>query len=159
MPSTAKTATSETSVPTTETSELTSPPDSAAPLPSVGEILQDGVHLAYVEGVDVEARTISVDVAQWFSGAAADEAEREDTGDASGAPNDYYIRNESAELRTMRTNAPRVTVAWGLGGPDQHEIGLAEFPAYEGERGGVLGPFWITVEDEVIVDIAEQYVP
>jgi hypothetical protein len=83
---------------------------------------------------------IAFDIACWFDGDAATEDDEE-----SPPPNDYYIRNDDNMLATG-TVTPTATVSWlpGIGDP--------------GSRPEQLG-VWLTVRNEKVVDIVEQFVP
>ena len=73
-------------------------PRVVAPLPRPGEALADGQHAVRIDAVG--EHTLTVDVIQWLSGKEADDAYAEETGDTSGVPNDYFIRNSSTESRS-----------------------------------------------------------
>ena len=142
------------------------PPPVTAPVPTQGEPMADGTHAVYLEGVDVEAGTVTVDVIQFLTGDEADEAYRKETGEDGDVPNDYFIRNASQDQRQVRVaDAVSVTVAWD--GDDLHELreremALAELPAYlagrraDGNDGAV---FWVAVEYETVTELFEQYLP
>lgn len=133
-------------------------------------LLEDGRHPVFLAELDGEARTVTVDLIQFLTGQEAADAYAEDVPDDPdpGPPNDYWIRNESTELRTLPI-AEDVTVSvirlgeassaegepWTLEGLPDH---LAE---QVGAPDGQLGwsPWWLTVEDGVVVAIEEQYLP
>jgi hypothetical protein len=130
-------------------------------------VLDDGRHAAYLTAIDVPGRTISFDVVQYLTGEAADGAYHQDHPEIEGGPpNGYYIRNENPRLRTLpvRPNVP-VQVLW-LGTAGQPEsITFEELPAYVAavpEPGGQYlwyDPFWLTVHDDRVESIVEQYIP
>lgn len=135
-------------------------PEEVAPVPVPGEPMSDGTHLVHIGKVDLERRVLDVDVVERYTGDAADRAYDEDTGDNSGAPNDYYIRNADNELRAVPLDdSPRVSVAWDTSGPRQHTIALSELPRYLDERNDPEAPFWLSIEDGVATHIAEMYRP
>jgi len=131
----------------------------AAPVPSTGEELANGRHVVHVTDVSLEDRTITVDVIEWLTGASADEAYAADTGDTSGAPNDYFVRNTEIDLRTLEVDASFVTVAWKPSGPFEHDIDFVEFPDYLSSRNDPEAPFSITVLGDRVLSIAEHYRP
>ncbi|HVM10463.1 MAG TPA: hypothetical protein VM345_18530 [Acidimicrobiales bacterium] len=137
--------------------------DGTARLPQRGQPLADGRHAAFVTAVDPEASTVTIDVVQFLIGRDADEAYRADTGDTDGAPNDYYIRNNTTDVRTLRVRASSVTTAFDDdGSPAQRDISLDELPLYldsRGYRAGSYALFWIVVSDNGIVGMTEQYRP
>ena len=130
-----------------------------AALPAPGEPLTDGRHAVHIDHVSVDTGTVTVDVIQWLEGSEADDAYAAETGDTSGAPNDYYIRNTSPELRTLPLTTSTVTVAWTDSGPMYHDLDLADLADYLRARSDLDAPFWITVEDGTVRRIQEQYRP
>ena len=130
-----------------------------APLPAPGEPLADGRHAVHIAGVSADDGTVTVDVVQWLEGAEADDAYAAETGDTSGAPNDYYIRNASDELRTLPLRTDLVNVAFTDTGVMAHDLSVAELPSYLTRRGDVDAVFWITVEDGAVRRLVEQYRP
>lgn len=135
------------------------PPGPVAPAPQVAEPLQDGVHFAYLIDVDPDGATVTVDVAQWLSGAEADAAYQAETGDRDGAPNDYFILNPDEETRVLLVDDPNVTVAWDDQGPRQRGLAFTDLEAYLDQRQDTAGSFWITVSDGLVVALDEQYRP
>lgn len=135
------------------------PPTDIARIPRRGEPLADGAHCVYLKDVDSSATTLTVDVIQWLSGDEADAAYAEERGDTSGAPNDYFIRNTSTELRTLPLASPEVVVAWDEHGPRQRKIGLSDLPTYLDVRRDPNPTFWITVDGGRVVRLYEQYRP
>jgi hypothetical protein len=105
-----------------------------------------------VEGTD----QLRFDVVQWLSGEDADEASFRETGDDSGAPNDYFIVNESEEVRVSRVAGDAkiyVLRADGYAGT-LHAVSLEDVPTDEPER-----TFWLTFSDGSITEICQQYRP
>ncbi len=152
--------TSTTSRPTTTSAStrpaIRNPPTVTAPLPRPGEDLADGVHAVRI--ADFGDDWLSVDVVQWLSGKEADDAYAAATGDTSGVPNDYYIRNTSPEVRTLGVaDDPEITVAWDDTGPGEFPATYEELKAAIRERPS--SPFWITVDRGTITAIHEQYTP
>ena len=139
------------------------PPSVTAPVPTRGEPMADGTHAVYLEAVDVEARTVTVDVIQFLTGDEADEAYREETGDDDEVPNDYFIRNASQDQRAMTVaGSVNVTVAWDGEGPRERSVTFDELPAYLADRGvggNDRAVFWVVVEYETVTELYEQYLP
>ena len=67
--------------------------------------LEDGRHPAFITALDVDGGTVEVDVIQFLTGEEARAAYEQETGDPGGPPNDYYIKNENARLRTLPLDA------------------------------------------------------
>lgn len=112
-----------------------------------------------MRSVDSDAGTVTIDIVQWLSGEAANVAYAKATGDDSGAPGDFFIVNASDAVRTIPVHSPAVTVAWDDNGPRQRGISLQELPGYLAARNDPDAPFWVTVTDEAVVRIDEQYRP
>ena len=155
---TATSTTVSSSVTTTPTS-ISLPPVAVAPLPAQGEPPVDGSHAAFLRVLDIDAGTVTIDIVRWLEGDAADEAYAAETGDDSGAPNDYFIVNETEATRTLALDAPAVTVAWDSKGPGQRRIDLQELPGYLADRQDPEATFWVTVAGGAVVRIDEQYRP
>ena len=62
---------------------------------------------------DFDDDGISFDLACWFSGEAATAAAED--GEESPPPNDYYVRNQNAQLRELGVD-PDTPVLWHLSG-------------------------------------------
>jgi hypothetical protein len=125
-------------------------------------VLADGRYPVRLKRVQVAQRTITVDVVQFFTGEAANRAAAQDGQQEIPVPNDYYIRNVSNRLRTLRL-APAADVALsrntlqdGIGG-DPVPVTLAKLATY-GPRFG-SGVFWITVADAKVQRLEELYLP
>lgn len=176
---TSTSGTSTTEAPSaTETAPRTAAPAPArAPAPVVpapgpsddgAVLLEDGRHAAMITGLDVEGRAVEVDVVQFLMGDEATAAYREDhPDDPTGSPdNDYYIVNDNPRLRTLPVvNDVVVTVvSTGTSANDPHTIAFEDLPGYfatyEGAGGQIwYNPFWLTVDDDRIVALDEQYTP
>jgi hypothetical protein len=155
---------------TVTTTTVTSVPTPATPTrPShATPQLANGRYCAWLTALDGRARTLTIDVVQWLTGDAADAAFHREHPEApdEGVPNGYYIVNQNPRLRTLPV-APgaRVSVVWGEHGTEPRTISFAEFPGYlAGDvdpHDGKLwyDPFWFTIHNGLIVQVAEQYVP
>lgn len=133
-------------------------------------LLEDGRHSVLLAELDGEARTITVDLIQFLTGQEAADAYAEDVPDDPdpGPPNDYWIRNESTELRTLPIAEDVAVTVIRLGeasGAEGEPWTLEDLPDHLAEQVGApdgqLGwsPWWLTVEDGVVVAIEEQYLP
>ena len=134
--------------------------------------------VASIEEVDREERTIAFDEVEWLTGDEAVIAARAD-GKISGAqdlPNDFYIRNEDRELRTLPL-ATGATATLQVCHPDSGPcvaeetidaddwMALADDPQSAESTHGWFwygahdSPYRITIRDGLVVHVAEFYVP
>jgi hypothetical protein len=126
-------------------------------------VLADGRHPVYLRTVDPDSRKLTFDLIQFYFG---DDAAREAAKDGkeSPPPNDYYIRNVNPALRTlpMRADAPITvnTLAAGYTGSATRNVNvqLSRLKIMLDFRG-YSPPFWITVRNDQVIRIAEQYLP
>jgi hypothetical protein len=128
-------------------------------------VIEDGRHAVYLAGLDVGARTIEFDLIQWLTGEAAREAYTADHPDDPGyPPNDYYIVNENPRMRVLSV-AGDVTVTVLEHGFEPMHIAFEDLPAYlagdafPDDQSLWHNPFWLTVHDDTIAAIQEQYIP
>jgi len=134
---------------------------------------EDGRYPAWIVGIDVGRRTVTIDEIEWLSGEEAARAWRRDNpaeGADDGPPNDYYIVNADERARTLAV-APDVDVALVRlaedGDADLDPGTFEELPSYfrsEPAAGGSQlrlwsNPFWFTVRSGTVVGIEEQYRP
>jgi hypothetical protein len=146
------------------TTATTSAPASTAGVPSTSEpvVLANGRHPVYLESVDPGQRSITFDLIQFFTGDAATKAAAEDH-EESPPPNDYYIRNVNPRLRTLpvRDDTPitvNVLAAQSTGSATKDvPVTLAKLATYFPNSG--TAPFWITVAQDQVTKIAQQYLP
>ena len=125
-----------------------------------------GREFCYVTNIEstVEGTFITVDYALFLTGdeAAAEAAAR---GDESPPPNDYYIVNDNPRLRTFPVKAGiMVQVHHGDPNLEAHTITFGQWQdRFIGMSPGLEVvrhvPYWITLEDGVVVAIEEQYLP
>ena len=124
--------------------------------------LTDGRHPAYIKSVDAAGQTVTFDLIQFFTGEAATKAAAED-GEESPPPNDYYIRNVNSRLRTLpvKAGAPitvNVLAAQATGSATKDvPVTLEKLASYFPNSG--TPPFWITVEQGQITEMAQQFLP
>jgi hypothetical protein len=105
------------------------------------------------------ASEIEFDIACWFDGDAAIDATNED-GEESPPPNGYYIRNGD-DLLVTGAVAPAATVSWlpDMGDPSREAaVAFDEWVTLRDSRPLQPG-VWLTVRNEQVVKIVEQYVP
>lgn len=114
-----------------------------------------GTYAAQAVAVE-NTNQLRFDIVQWLTGEDANQAYFQETGDDSGAPNDYFIVNESNELRVARVGddaAIYVLQADGYAG-SLHDVSLRDVPTDEPAR-----TFWLTFADGSITEICQQYRP
>jgi len=143
-----------TSLPTTTTLDLLVPEGSGC-TPGT-DVLPDGVWYGLVADFDDDG--ISFDLACWFSGDAAAAAADED-GEESPPPNDYYVRNQNAQLRELGID-PDTPVLWYLSGdPSDSQQGIfSEWVDFLESQDFRLS-IWVTISDGGVTEIEEQWVP
>ncbi len=151
------------------TTPPTAPPTALETDAGVTEI-PDGDHLVLIHGASEDGTTLSVDLAVWFTGEAANDAATEDGVTDVPVPNDYYIRNADPTVIDVGVS-PDVTVTsvWFNhdtdpvldGAPITYDEFLA---AIGGDIPGsaqtlVSSPWWAVVANGEITSLAEQYIP
>lgn len=153
-----------TDEPTTTADDAAVPPPPGSEAPAA-PVIEDGRHAVHLTGLAVEARTIEFDVIQWLTGEAAREAYTADHPDDPGyPPNDYYIVNENPRLRVLPV-ADDVTVTVLEHGFEPMQIAFEDLPAFlagdafPDDQSLWHSPFWLTVRDDTITAIEEQYIP
>ena len=129
--------------------------------------IEDGRHPVLLE--EVGADGMVVDVIQWLTGEAANKAAVEDgvIEEGDSVPNDYYIVNDNPMLREIPVAADvQVTLStWDCQNvPTEKSVVFDRFvELFDGDGECVdslaVNPYWLTVEDGVIVAIEEQYRP
>jgi hypothetical protein len=132
-------------------------------------VLEDGRHATLLHGLDIDGRTITVDVVQFLTGQEAIDVYRRDYPDEPlGPPNDCYVVNANPRLRTLPV-ADGVTVrVVRLGestGANPSPGTWEELPSHLARNTPddpdllSYSPFWITVDDGRVTAIEEQYTP
>jgi hypothetical protein len=159
----AATAPSTTDADAGDGAATTAPPTS----PSVEPVLEDGRHPVYLTDIDTAARTVEFDLIQFLTGDEATAAYIEDhPDDPGGPPNDYYVVNDNPRLRRLWVaENVQVTVLDWEGGFEPEVIAFADLPTQlaadlvpDDDRIWP-SPFWLTVNDDTITAIEEQYIP
>ncbi len=135
---------------------------------------------AYVTAVDPVAGTVTVDYAEWYVGEEAVTAAVEDgmanpDGTVDG---DFYIRNQNDRLRTLPIASvidTQIVAVVCYPGPGpclaRDVMNLAELAEAMADPestvethgwhwyGANMAPMWLTLDDGIIVQIEEQYLP
>jgi hypothetical protein len=148
-----------------DTTPTTAAPDDDAPG------LDDGRHFGFVSAVDLDARTITFDLAQWLTGEEADAAAEADGVIEPGesVPNDSYVVNDNPRLRVVPLgfDVGVLLIDWPNccenAGSTLDALAAATDSAGSNETGprnqpGVTG-YWLTLDGGEIVGIEEQYRP
>lgn len=142
-------------------------PAPPATAPTADPVLEDGRHPVYLTALDTTAQTVEFDLIQFLTGDEAvvawDAAHPDEPG---GPPNDYFVVNENARLRTLPLAGDvTVTVPSFEGGLHAQPIPFADLPArladnpMPGEGRLWPNPFWLTVEEGTVTAMDEQYIP
>jgi Protein of unknown function (DUF4232) len=124
--------------------------------PAGASMIADGRHPVLLKTVDPAQAKITFDLIQFYQG---DDATREAAKDhqESPPPNDHYIRNVSPRLRTLDVRADAAITANGLLDTQQSTpVTLAKLASLTRAPSPV---FWVTVRDDQVVKIAEQWLP
>jgi hypothetical protein len=140
------------------------------PAPPPG--LSPADHFGYIRSVSTTgpAATLAFDQAQFLTGDAAQRAAEEDGAVEPGesVPNDYYIRNRDKTTQTLRiANDAQITAKrcqlCRNGRPGQLGPFLASFmkqgQTYADAYRGKDSLYWLTIKNDEVVAVDEQYVP
>ena len=150
--------------------ESTQARTSTAPRPPPGP--SPAEHFGYIRSVSTAgpAATLAFDEAEFLTGDAAQKAAEEDGAVPHGepVPNDYYIRNRDKTTQTLRiANDAKITAKrcqlCRHGRDGQLGPFLASFmkqgQTYADPYRGKNTLYWLTIENDEVVAIDEQYVP
>ncbi len=127
-----------------------------------GDDLPDGVWFGSIE--TASSAEIGFDLACWYSGDAANEAAAEDGFEEIPVPNDFYIRNEVATLRTVAV-APDAVIHWFPTTTGELALDVLAWDDWVGRPEGYLpcpGDWcnaWLYVNDGVVTEVMQQYTP
>lgn len=134
---------------------------------ALGPALGDGRHLGYLAAVGAtqDPPRLVFDLAEWFTDREAVEAALQDgvpVGEAGISG--YYIRNENPRWRILEVDPiAMVTLStYPIADPAHPtEVDLERFSELFGSSEGYLplSPYWLTVRDDVVVAIEEQFIP
>jgi hypothetical protein len=140
-------------------------------VPRAGQVLRSGQYFGAIKSIDIRSRTLTFDVEQWLSGAAANRAAvtAGEIQPGENVPNDFFVVNASHELRRLPiAHAVTVTVARCPGACAQYLgtlDGLAD--SFTHPRDFDLGSpyrgaqtiYWLTLQSGEVTRIDEQYTP
>lgn len=134
--------------------------------------------IVYLQDVDLIERTLVVDEVEFLTGNEATSAALEDGFISADEelPDGYYMRNQDPEVRTLTLGDPRVVTLQACfpePGPCVTEQAVdldtwAELLAAPESAAERLGwnwygagqlPYWFTLQDGIVVQIQEQYLP
>ncbi len=117
--------------------------------------LADGRWFGYAS--DLAADEFDFDLACWFSGEAAVVAAAQD-GRESPPPNDYYVRNTSANVRVLRVGDD-TPVSWYPSSGDPTTGTDTDYGSWRVGRSEPGPGVWVTVSGGRVSAIAEQWTP
>jgi hypothetical protein len=136
------------------------------------------VQIAYIQDVDPVERSLVADYVEFLTGDEATVAAREDgaIGEDEELPGGFYLRNRNPRLRTLTLGdlgAVTLQACFPGDGPCVVEeavdvdawVDLMSNPGLAEERfgwswyGDASLPYWITLQDGIVVQISEQYLP
>jgi hypothetical protein len=120
--------------------------------------LTDGRHLAHVVKISTTKGTITVDVVQILTGADAEKAAK---ADGTMVSDDYYIRNENKQLRTLSV-AATAKITENVSASDMRtgvtknvNVSFATFA----RTAQSSSYFWLTTVGGLVMGIEEMYTP
>ena len=136
------------------------------------------MQLAMIQEIDLVERTVVADYVEFLIGDEATIAAREDgvIGEDEQTPGGFYLRNRNPELHTLTLGDPGVVTVQACfleKGPcaAEHAVDLDTWvqliskPEMAEEQlgwfwyGAGVSPYWITLQDDIVVQIVEQYLP
>jgi serine/threonine-protein kinase len=150
----------------TATTGATGPTGTTGSIPAR---LEDGEHFGFIDKVSPQPGTMVFDLAYFFTGEEANEVAAS-RGDETPVPNDFYIVNDNPRQRKLAL-APDVEIVlidWDvccdvtfLAPVDVFAEAMAgSFVEIDGQIfGGSGSPYFLTVEDGLVVRITEQFLP
>jgi hypothetical protein len=158
-PTTIATTPATTTVTTTGASPTTiAPPNGptgSGCTPGDAVVLSEGEWYGVV--VSTSPSGIEFDLACWFTGEAAVVAAAEDG--AEPPPNDYYVRNENPQVRSLSVSG-ETEVIWYPTGDPSSEIMVTFADWVEGANArGLFFDVWLEIIDGEVFRIREQWVP
>ena len=100
---------------------------------------------------------IEFDLACWFTGEAAVTAAAEDGSEPP--PNDYYVRNDNPQIRSLPVSS-EIEVVWYPNGDPASEVAVPFTDWVDGATSrGLFFGVWLDVIDGEVLHIREQWVP
>ncbi|MEX2421268.1 MAG: hypothetical protein WD670_05555, partial [Actinomycetota bacterium] len=151
----------------TATTGVTGPTGTTGP--TIPARLEDGEHFGFIEKVSPRPGTMVFDLAYFFTGDEANEVAAS-RGDEVPVPNDFYIVNDNPRLRkrALDPDVEIVLIDWNtccdvtiIAPVDVFaEAMQGSFIEIDGQIfGGFGSPYFLTVENGLIVRITEQFLP
>jgi hypothetical protein len=148
------------------------------------KISGDGRYFGYIRGADASARTIDFDVAQFFYGESVQKAAEDDGAVPPGepVPNDHYERNPDQKVETLQlaqdvsvnaappasflmsyvARSERLKCERGASPVRCTQLPLtsgAFFKATKNLSAGQGIPVWVTLRNDLVERVDEQYFP
>lgn len=130
---------------------------------------ESGQYAVYLTGMDVPRRSLAFDVIRFLRGDEAVLAYHQDfPDDQDGPPNDYYIVNDSRQVREAKVRDDVRVRLVRLHEDSDANLGGGTFDELPGYLAGYKppdqpflssNPFWLTFENGTVKEICEQYVP
>lgn len=123
----------------------------------------NGRHMAKITAFNQSE--ISFDVVQFLSGDDAMQAYKADNPGDDELDSDYYIRNQSRQVRTLPMSDSaefRVNTTGGYeptNPNDGHQVNASTFASYMKAGDAQRGYFWLTIKDGEVTKVEEQYLP
>lgn len=151
-------STNDTTAPTSTAATSTSTATST----SSADSLPEGRSYVLVTAVDLSARTLTVDLAEYYTGdEAIAEATKDGTLDESCecVPNDVYTRNNNPKLRTVSVDpSASITVLASLNATDQVPGDLNDLANAVSTYSGPT-PFFIDVKNGIVTSCEQIFFP
>ncbi|HBX76581.1 MAG TPA: hypothetical protein DEG43_02950 [Acidimicrobiaceae bacterium] len=151
-------STNDTTAPTSTAATSTSTATST----SSADSLPEGRNYVLVTAVDLSARTLTVDLAEYYTGdEAIAEATKDGTLDESCecVPNDVYTRNNNPKLRTVSVDpSASITVLASLNATDQVPGDLNDLANAVSTYSGPT-PFFIDVKNGIVTSCEQIFFP
>ena len=136
------------------TPTLTPAPQSSQ---SLGEaVLEDGRHPVLLKSLDLDGRTVTFDLLEFYVGDAAARAWAQDHPGVTEAPalNGYYIRNKNTRLRSLPVAGGAIAKIVDTLDNSTRRIDLNQLVGPFAGR-----PFWLDVLEGKVTAIEEQFIP
>ena len=151
-------STNDTTAPTSTAATSTSTATST----SSADSLPEGRNYVLVTAVDLSARTLTVDLAEFYTGdEAIAEATKDGTLDESCecVPNDVYTRNNNPKLRAVSVDpSASITVLASLNATDQVPGDLNDLANAVSTYSGPT-PFFIDVKNGIVTSCEQIFFP
>jgi hypothetical protein len=120
--------------------------------------LADGRHFGRLTAAYVAPDEVLFDPAQLLEGEAAREAAIED-GVPADEIGDFYIRDDDGEALSLPVSTAVVVTTVDCSGSGCVEGAAGDYGTLTRTVADTPGSYWLVVEDGVVVEIDEQYLP